>query len=76
MGRSLLSEHENLLVGMVGGTAETALLMPVLTWKFCLQEGRPYPRFPKMYRGVGVQAVRERHTAGPTAQPSSWIYTL
>jgi hypothetical protein len=30
--------------------------MPVLTWKFCLQENRPYPKFPGMYRGVGVLA--------------------
>ena len=54
--RPSLSENENLAVGIVGGCVETALLMPVLTWKFCLQEGRPYPKFPHMYRGVGVLA--------------------
>lgn len=54
--RPSLSQHENLAVGIVGGCVETVALMPVLTWKFCLQEGRPYPPFPHMYRGVGVVA--------------------
>lgn len=54
--RPSLNENENLAVGIVGGCTETLLLMPVLTWKFCLQEGRPYPKFPHMYRGVGVLA--------------------
>jgi solute carrier family 25 2-oxodicarboxylate transporter 21 len=54
--RPSLSDHENLAVGIVGGCVETVALMPVLTWKFCLQEGRPYPPFPHMYRGVSVVA--------------------
>ena len=54
--RPSLSTNENLGVGIVGGCVETAALMPVLTWKFCLQEGRPYPKFPGMYRGVFVLA--------------------
>lgn len=54
--RPSLSYEENLCVGVLGGCVETTLLMPVLTWKFCLQEGRPYPPFPQMYRGVGVVA--------------------
>jgi len=54
--RPTLSYNENIGVGVVGGCVETALLMPVLTWKFCLQENRPYPKFPGMYRGVGVLA--------------------
>lgn len=54
--RATLSPVENLGVGISGGCLETALLMPILTWKFCAQEGRPYPRFPGMYRGVFVQA--------------------
>ena len=54
--RPSLSYHENLGVGIFGGCVETAALMPVLTWKFCLQEGRPYPAFPGMYRGVCVLA--------------------
>ncbi len=51
-----LNPIENLVVGCVGGVMETTILMPVLTWKFCSQEGRPYPKFPGMYRGVAVQA--------------------
>ena len=54
--RASLSGAENAAVGCVGGVVETTVLMPVLTWKICLQEGRPYPRFPHMYRGLVVQA--------------------
>eukprot|EP00931_Biecheleriopsis_adriatica_P033896 TRINITY_DN19649_c0_g1_i1.p1 TRINITY_DN19649_c0_g1~~TRINITY_DN19649_c0_g1_i1.p1 ORF type:complete len:300 (+),score=51.90 TRINITY_DN19649_c0_g1_i1:86-985(+) len=55
--RALLSESENFLVGIAGGTTETCVLMPVLTWKFCAQEGRPLPRsMSGFYRGVAVQA--------------------
>ena len=55
--RQSLSYNENLGVGVVGGCVETAALMPVLTWKFCLQEGRPLPStIPGMYRGVAVLA--------------------
>jgi len=55
--RALLSEPENFAVGIVGGTTETCVLMPVLTWKFCSQEGRPLPRsVGGFYRGVAVQA--------------------
>lgn len=54
--RPALSYYENLAVGVGGGCFETAALMPVLTWKFCAQEGRPYPKFPQMYRGVAVLA--------------------
>lgn len=41
---------------MIGGTMETLALMPLITYKFCKQEGRPYPKFPGMYRGVAIQA--------------------
>lgn len=45
------------MVGIVGGTTETCVLMPVLTWKFCSQEGRPLPKnIGGFYRGVVVQA--------------------
>jgi len=55
--RAILTGYENIGVGMVGGVTETCLLMPVLTAKFCLQEGRPLPsRIGGWYRGVGVQA--------------------
>jgi hypothetical protein len=57
MIRSPLSPTENLVVGAFGGALETCLQMPVLTYKFCLQEGRPLPSsFSGWYRGVGVQA--------------------
>mmetsp|Transcript_14269 Transcript_14269/g.17640 ORF Transcript_14269/g.17640 Transcript_14269/m.17640 type:complete len:280 (-) Transcript_14269:149-988(-) len=54
--RAQLSADENLAVGLVGGMVETVINMPILTYKFCKQEGRPYPKFPGMYRGVFVQA--------------------
>ena len=55
--RAQLSPAENLAVGAVGGTLETALQMPLITLKFATQEGRPLPaRIPEWYRGVGIQA--------------------
>lgn len=55
--RALLSEAENFAVGIVGGTTETCVLMPVLTCKFCWQEGRPLPKsLGGFYRGLAVQA--------------------
>jgi hypothetical protein len=52
-----LTRTENLAVGAVGGALETCLQMPVLTYKFCLQEGRALPTsIPGWYRGVAVQA--------------------
>ncbi|KAG7354120.1 mitochondrial carrier protein [Nitzschia inconspicua] len=55
--RVALSSGENLAVGAFGGALETCLQMPVLTYKFCLQEGRPLPtNIPGWYRGVVVQA--------------------
>ena len=52
-----LSPMENLMVGAVGGALETSLQMPILTYKFCLQEGRALPTtLPGWYRGVAVQA--------------------
>jgi len=42
--RVLLSEVENTAVGLIGGAAETTVLMPILTAKFCFQEGRPLPK--------------------------------
>jgi hypothetical protein len=55
--RAQLSPFENVAVGAVGGALETCLQMPVLTFKFCTQEGRPVPTsLAGWYRGVGVQA--------------------
>lgn len=48
---------ENLSVGAMGGAVEVCLQMPILTYKFCLQEGRALPTsVAGWYRGVGVQA--------------------
>jgi len=55
--RYQLTPSENLLVGMFSGTLETSLQMPLITWKFCKQEGRAFPRsVAGCYRGLIVQA--------------------
>ena len=55
--RSRLTPFENLVVGAAGGCIETTLQMPILTFKFTKQEGRPMPKtLPGWYRGVFVQA--------------------
>jgi len=55
--RYQLTDVENMLVGAFAGTLETALQMPLLTWKFCKQEGRAYPKTVSgWYRGLAVQA--------------------
>jgi solute carrier family 25 2-oxodicarboxylate transporter 21 len=55
--RTPLSPMENIGVGALGGALETCLQMPILTYKFCLQEGRPLPlNMVGWYRGVAVQA--------------------
>ena len=57
MARAPLSDTENLMAGMVGGTLETALQMPLVTYKICVQEGRPLPKTAGgWYRGVVVNA--------------------
>ena len=54
----VLTAGENLAVGAAGGTLETCLLMPLLTWKFTVQEGRALPtKLTHWYRGVVVQAA-------------------
>lgn len=53
-----LSEFEALMVGAIGGTIETSLQMPLITWKICVQEGRPYPTaLREWYRGVFINAA-------------------
>lgn len=55
--RISLSPGENVAIGAFGGALETCLQMPILTYKLCLQEGRPLPLTVNgWYRGVGVQA--------------------
>jgi len=54
--RAALSPVENLLLGAFGGSLETGLQMPLLTWKFSRQEGRPLPtNLTGWYRGVLAQ---------------------
>ena len=46
-----------MVVGAAGGIVETSVLMPIITYKVCVQEGRPLPRgVGGWYRGVGVSA--------------------
>jgi len=55
--RAYLSPAENLGVGVVGGCLETSLQMPLLSWKWSIQEGRPLPSsLGGYYRGVFAQA--------------------
>jgi len=55
--RALLSEVENILVGVIGGGLETVLLMPLITLKLVQQGGVPRPRvFSQWYTGAAVQA--------------------
>ena len=57
MDKSILSPFESLLVGIIGGTCETTLQMPLLTWKFCNQNGTKLPNtFRGWYRGVLIQS--------------------
>lgn len=57
-GRAALTAGENMAMGGLGGTLETCLLMPLLTWKFTVQEGRALPtKLTHWYRGVVVQAA-------------------
>jgi len=54
--RAALSPLENLLLGAFGGSLETGLQMPLLSWKFSRQEGRPLPTtIAGWYRGVLAQ---------------------
>ena len=55
--RKLLNPMESMAVGCIGGTAEVLLQMPVITYKFCVQEGRALPSsFSGFYTGIGIQA--------------------
>ena len=55
--KATLSPAENLIIGAFGGAVETSVQMPILTWKFCSQEGRAFPTtVGGWYRGVFVQA--------------------
>lgn len=52
-----LSGLENIGLGAFGGIVETCIQMPLITYKICVQEGRPLPKqFGGWYRGVFANA--------------------
>ncbi|KAK3237751.1 hypothetical protein CYMTET_52197 [Cymbomonas tetramitiformis] len=51
-----LTDTENLAAGALGGIMETLIQMPLITYKVCVQEGRPLPTGLGWYRGVGAAA--------------------
>jgi solute carrier family 25 2-oxodicarboxylate transporter 21 len=54
--QSPLPPGAKFLVGAIGGTVEISLQMPLLTYKFCVQEGRALPtNWKGWYRGLGTQ---------------------
>lgn len=56
MNKNNLTPYESLLVGIIGGTSETFLQMPLLTFKFCKQNGTKLPNNVKgWYRGCLIQ---------------------
>jgi len=56
--RAQLSPLMNIAVGGTGGMIETYVQMPLITWKYCIQEGRAYPKtIPGWWRGVAVQSL-------------------
>jgi len=51
-----LSNVENAMVGIIGGIVECSINFPIITAKFCVQEGRAFPtRISDWYAGLGVQ---------------------
>lgn len=55
--RAQLSMLENVLVGGGGGMLETSIQMPLITAKYCTQEGRAFPSSVRgWWRGVATQA--------------------
>eukprot|EP01082_Thalassiosira_pseudonana_P009294 g8213.t1 g8213 contig29:16378-17262(+) len=57
MVTTTLSPTENLAIGCLGGAVESTLQMPIVTYKFCSQEGRAFPKtVGGWYRGVFLQA--------------------
>eukprot|EP00740_Mantoniella_antarctica_P013593 CAMPEP_0181371194 /NCGR_PEP_ID=MMETSP1106-20121128/13918_1 /TAXON_ID=81844 /ORGANISM="Mantoniella antarctica, Strain SL-175" /LENGTH=293 /DNA_ID=CAMNT_0023488215 /DNA_START=179 /DNA_END=1060 /DNA_ORIENTATION=- len=55
--RAKLSDTENLAVGAFGGVLETVVQMPLITYKICVQSGKPLPsNLRGWYRGVVAAA--------------------
>jgi hypothetical protein len=56
MNKNNLTPYESLLIGIIGGTSETFLQMPLLTFKFCKQNGTKLPtNLRGWYRGGLIQ---------------------
>lgn len=56
--RASLNDAENLAVGAFGGVLETCLQMPLITFKICVQSGKPLPTsLGGWYRGVVAAAA-------------------
>jgi hypothetical protein len=52
-----LLPYESLIIGSIGGTVETLIQMPLLTYKFCLQNNTKLPRtFSLWYKGAAIQS--------------------
>jgi hypothetical protein len=57
MNKSQLTLYESLLSGIIGGTSETFIQMPLLTYKFCRQNNTKFPTtFKGWYRGALIQS--------------------
>ena len=58
MNNHILTPQESLLIGIIGGTIETIIQMPLITSKICLQNNIKFPNsISKWYRGVFIQTV-------------------
>ena len=57
MNKNKLTSYESLFLGIIGGTSETVIQMPLLTYKFSLQNNIKLPsNLLGWYRGVLIQS--------------------
>ena len=57
MNDKKLLPYESLFIGSLGGTLETLIQMPLLTYKFCLQNNTKLPsRLSLWYKGAIIQS--------------------
>ena len=57
MNEKKLLPYESLFIGSLGGTLETLIQMPLLTYKFCLQNNTKLPsRLSLWYKGAIIQS--------------------
>jgi hypothetical protein len=58
MDKTILTPYESLFVGIIGGTSETIIQMPLITYKLYKQNGISLPKsINKWYRGVLIQSI-------------------